>query len=97
MLPPVTLTPDPALRGRARRRAVGVMLQAVMEEAAFRTAPLDRTLFTALLDAAGRYGAKTPIMEDIARQPMRYRRLLLGAAVLGRRLDALAPGRRRSA
>ena len=92
VLPPVTLAPDPDLRGRARRRAMGAVLQSVMEEAAFRTAPLDRTLWTALLDARDRYGAKTAVMEDIAREPMGYGRLVLGAAVLGRRLDRLAPG-----
>ncbi len=92
VLPPVRLAPDPTLSGRARRRAVGAVLQSLMEEAAFRTAPLGRTLFTALLDARDRYGAGTPVLEDIARQPMSYGRLVLGAAVLGRRLDMLAPG-----
>ncbi len=86
IMPAVELSVDPALLGRARRRAVGTILQSVMEQTAFATADTNRSLFTALLDAAHRHGAGTAIAEDIAREPMSYRRLLLGAAVLGRRL-----------
>ncbi len=38
VLPPVALGLDPALLGRARRRAVGTLLQGVMERTAFATA-----------------------------------------------------------
>ena len=93
VLPPVTLAVDPELRGRARRRAVGTVLQDVMEQGGFATARTGRTLWSALLDAQDRYRAATPIVEDIARTPLSYRRLVLGAAVLGRRLTAEAlPG-----
>jgi acyl-[acyl-carrier-protein]-phospholipid O-acyltransferase/long-chain-fatty-acid--[acyl-carrier-protein] ligase len=63
----------------------------VMERSAFATAPTGRSLFTALLEAAHRYGPGFAIAEDIAREPLTYRRLKLGAAVLGRRLAAEAP------
>ncbi len=86
IMPPVDLAVDPALLGRARRRAVGTILQGVMEQSAFATARTDRSLFTALLDAAERNGPHFAIAEDVAREPMTYRKLLLGAAVLGRRL-----------
>ncbi len=93
VMPPVELAVDPALLGRARRRAVGTVLQGVMEQSAFATARTDRSLFTALLDAAHRHGPGFAIAEDIARAPMTYRRLVLGAAVLGRRLAAeVTPG-----
>ncbi len=93
VLPPVTLAVDPELRGRPRRRAVGTVLQDVMEQGSFATARAGRTLWSALLDAQDRYRAATPIVEDIARTPLSYRRLVLGAAVLGRRLTAeAAPG-----
>ena len=91
IMPPVELAVDAGLLGRARRRAVGTVLQGVMEQSAFATARSDRSLFTALLDAAGRYGPGFAIAEDIAREPMTYRRLILGAAVLGRRLAEEAP------
>ncbi len=91
VMPPVTIDMDPELRGRPRRRAVGTMLQSVMERTGFATANTGRTLFTALLDASHRHGARMPVIEDIARTPLNYKRVILGAAVLGRRLANLAP------
>lgn len=91
VLPPVTLEIDPELRGRARRCAAGVALRDIMERAGFTAANTDRSLFGALLDARDRFGAKMLIAEDTARVPIPYSRLILGAAVLGRRLTRLAP------
>ncbi len=93
VLPPVSLAPNTESTGRERRREVGAVLQSLMEDAAFRSAPIDRSLFTALLDARDRYGAGAPVLEDMARAPMTYARLVLGATVLGRSLASLAPGR----
>lgn len=93
VLPPITIGLDPALLGRARRKQLGAILQGVMEQAAFATANIDRTIFTALLDASARHGARLPIVEDIARVPLTYRKLILGAVVLGQRLARdLPPG-----
>ena len=93
--PPVRLDADPALQGRARRRALGTAMQDLMARVEFETRPLDRSLFAALLDAARTHGAGRPIAEDIALAPMTYRKLILGSAVLGRRLAGLsAPGER---
>jgi acyl-[acyl-carrier-protein]-phospholipid O-acyltransferase/long-chain-fatty-acid--[acyl-carrier-protein] ligase len=44
------------------------------------------TLFGALLDAASRTGAGKAVLEDAERQPLTYKRLILAALVLGRRL-----------
>ena len=89
--PAVRLAADPTLRGRPRRAALAAALQDVMVRAAFDAADTGRSLFTALLGARDRHGAGLEIAEDIARTPLTYRRLLLGAVVLGRRLDALVP------
>ena len=91
VLPPVVIDVDAALRGRARRRAVGVQLQGVMEQSGFAAADTDRSLFSALLDARDRFGASVPIIEDTARVLLTYKRLVLGAVVLGRRLAREAP------
>ena len=91
ILPPAALHAEPALAGRARRRAVGATLQGVMEQTGFSTAETSRSLFAALLDARDRYGAKMPVLEDTARTPLSYARVVLGAAVLGRRLARAAP------
>jgi acyl-[acyl-carrier-protein]-phospholipid O-acyltransferase / long-chain-fatty-acid--[acyl-carrier-protein] ligase len=45
-------------------------------------------LFGALLTAAQRYGASTPILEDQDRAPLSYSRLILGALVLGKVFEA---------
>jgi acyl-[acyl-carrier-protein]-phospholipid O-acyltransferase/long-chain-fatty-acid--[acyl-carrier-protein] ligase len=93
VLPPVSIDVDPDLRGRTRRRVVGTMLQSVMEQSGFAVANTDSSLFRRLLDARARFGGAMPIAEDTARAPITYNRLVLGAAVLGRRLDQLcAPG-----
>jgi acyl-[acyl-carrier-protein]-phospholipid O-acyltransferase/long-chain-fatty-acid--[acyl-carrier-protein] ligase len=95
ILPPVRLDVPASLQGRARRQAVGTQLQTLMIESAFATAPIDRTLFTAFLDSASRFGRSTLIAEDIERRPLSYRKLTLGAVVLGRVLAARSsPGER---
>ena len=91
VLPAVSPAIDPELRGRARRRAAGAALRDVMEQAGFAAADIDRSLFGALLDARDRFGGSMLIAEDTARAPIAYSRLILGAAVLGRRLARLAP------
>ncbi len=91
VLPPAVIDVDPELRGRARRRAVGVQLQGVMEQSGFAAADTQRALFAALLDARDRFGAAVPIIEDTTRVPLTYKRLVLGAVVLGRRLAQEAP------
>jgi len=93
VLPPVRLQVDPALQGRARRRALGLALGDVMAAAEAATRPVDRTLFTALLDAADAHGLATPILEDVAFVPLSFRRVLLGVAALVPPLSALSrPG-----
>jgi len=88
--PPVDLTPPDAdtLTPRQRRVAIGRGLQDVMVDAVFRSKPIDRTLFTAILDAARDHGGSTVIAEDTARVPITYKRLILGSVALGRALAA---------
>ena len=91
VLPPVSIAADPASSGRSRRHALGSLLQGVMEGSAFAAAPIGRPLFTALLDAKARFGSAMPVLEDVARKPLSYGRVVLGAAVLGRCLASEAP------
>ena len=54
---------------------------------------LDRGLFLAMRDAATRVGASHPIVEDVIGGALSYRRMFIGARVLGRRFEAVtAPG-----
>ncbi len=91
--PSVDLTPPNAdrLSPRDRRMAIGGALQDVMVDAVFRSRNIDRTLFGAVLAAAETHGHSTIIAEDIARAPISYRRLILGAAALGRALAKQVP------
>ncbi|TIV77746.1 MAG: 2-acyl-glycerophospho-ethanolamine acyltransferase, partial [Mesorhizobium sp.] len=54
---------------------------------------LDRGLFLAMRDAADRVGPSRPIIEDVISGSLSYRKLFIGARVLGRRFEAVtAPG-----
>ena len=56
-------------------------------------AGLDRSLFEAVRDAAGRFGPSKPIVEDVVTGALSYRKLLIGSRVLGRRFEAMTrPG-----
>ncbi|GAB6040038.1 hypothetical protein JCM17961_07110 [Endothiovibrio diazotrophicus] len=83
-LAPRTLAVDPALRGRARRRAATRQLARLMAENHFATAPWRRTLGEALVEARRTYGGGQEIAEDIQRQPLSYSGLLRKSLVLGR-------------
>ena len=85
VLPPRRITVPEGLIGRRRRAHAGAQLQDIMTEMVFRTSPLDRPLFGALIDAR-RTSGNRPVLEDIERSPARYRRILTGAFALGRSL-----------
>src|SRR5262245_46395814 len=90
IMPPVDLTPDPALGldRHQRREALGKALQDLLVDTVFHAKQTDRTLFSALLDARAKHGGRIAIAEDLAREPITYNRLLLGAAILGRKFAA---------
>lgn len=91
VLPGRPLEIDPALAGRARRRAAGTALYGVMSDLIYRTTPTDRTVIEAVIEAAKLNGPGRIAVEDPLTGSLTYRRLLAGARVLGRRLAKLAP------
>jgi acyl-[acyl-carrier-protein]-phospholipid O-acyltransferase/long-chain-fatty-acid--[acyl-carrier-protein] ligase len=90
ILPPVKLTVDPALKGRARRQAAGAALYGIMSDLVFRTTSMDRTVFQALLHAAHEHGSNRIAVEDPVAGALSYRKLLLGATILGEKLKRYA-------
>jgi len=98
-LPKITLTILPAqqfdiqatIKGRARRQATSAKLYDVMSEMMFRSTDVEKTLFSALLDAARVHGANQIIAEDVERKPLGYGAFLLRSFTLGRVLARLAP------
>ena len=91
ILPPERPVVDQSLRGRARRQASGAALQQIMSNLVFRTTPVDRTLFEAVVAAAREQGADRVALEDPVAGTLTYKRLLIGAHVLGKKLAPLAP------
>ncbi len=92
-LEPMTLA---QLIDRAGGPAVATAANALFDRAAearLAGAGLDRSLFAAVRDAADRFGASHPIVEDVITGALTYRKLLVGARVLGRRFAAISePG-----
>jgi acyl-[acyl-carrier-protein]-phospholipid O-acyltransferase/long-chain-fatty-acid--[acyl-carrier-protein] ligase len=94
VLEPTKLNLDPALRGKARRRAAGAALYDVMSNMIYETTSTDRTIVEALIEAAKEHGMKTVATEDLVTGSLTYKRLLLGTRILGKKLMPLAePGK----
>src|SRR5215510_10623321 len=91
VLEPVKLTVPPELKGKARRQAAGAALYEIMSDLVFRTTSTDRNLMQAILEAAEVHGMSRVAVEDPVSGTLTYKRLLVGAAVLGRKLMPFAP------
>ncbi len=74
------------IKGRARRKAAGRQLYDVMEEMMFLTNDREQTLYQALMKARHVNGDGAIIAEDIERKPMKFRTLVRGSIVLGRKI-----------
>jgi acyl-[acyl-carrier-protein]-phospholipid O-acyltransferase/long-chain-fatty-acid--[acyl-carrier-protein] ligase len=90
VLEPVKLAVADELKGRWRRQAAGAALYEIMSDLVFRTTNTDRTVFDAVAEAAEVHGWKRVAVEDPVTGSLTYKRLLLGAAVLGKKLMPLA-------
>ena len=90
ILPPVKLGLSSDLKGRARRQAAGAELQDIMVDSAVMSAPIDQTLFEALTLAKNTRDTGKPVIEDPLGTKLSYRKLILGAQVLGRKLERYA-------
>ena len=90
ILPPVTLQVADELKGRVRRQAAGARLQDIMVDAAVKTAPIDQTLFEALVMAKNERDTGKPAVEDPLGGKLSYKKLIVGAQVLGAKLAPLA-------
>jgi acyl-[acyl-carrier-protein]-phospholipid O-acyltransferase / long-chain-fatty-acid--[acyl-carrier-protein] ligase len=75
------------LSARERRHFIGTALYDLMSNMVFETADRNRTLFQALIDAGDIHGVNAPIVEDVTRKPLTYRRLISLSLMLGRALS----------
>ena len=95
ILPPRRLTCPEGVTGRARRAALRRALRDEMVQSMFTTAPIETTLFDALLEARQQHGGSHPIADDIQFTPLSYRGLIAASFALGRVLAARTrPGER---
>lgn len=85
-LPPRKLELPAELVGRRRRIAAGAALYDVMSDLIFRTSDTNATLIEALASVIDRAGSGRIVVEDPVSGALTGRRLLLGAAILGRKL-----------
>lgn len=86
MLPSQKLSVDSTLMGRARRRALSESLYDLMVKMMFDTSQFEKTLFSSLIESYKRYGALTPILEDVSRKVLSYGTLMLKVFTLSRLL-----------
>ncbi|MGB8400424.1 AMP-binding protein, partial [Bradyrhizobium sp.] len=87
----VNLKVDTALKGKNRRQAAGLALQDIMTDSAVMTAPIDMTLFEALVLAKTTRDTGRPAVEDPLGTKLSYKKLIIGAQVLGAKIAPLAP------
>jgi acyl-[acyl-carrier-protein]-phospholipid O-acyltransferase/long-chain-fatty-acid--[acyl-carrier-protein] ligase len=90
VLEPVRLAVDPELKGRKRRLAAGAALYGIMSDLVFRTTSTDRTVTEAVIQAAAAHGRSRVAVEDPVTGALSYKRLLVGAAILGGKLMPMA-------
>lgn len=82
ILPPQKITAPENLTGRQKREQIGRDLHDVMTKMVFETSNTERTLFKSLIDAANTHGQNTPILEDVERTPLSYKKLITASFVL---------------
>ncbi len=89
VLPPRRFEIKGEMTARARRAIAGRRLYDEMSNMIFATSETGSTLFQALLDAKDVHGGRAPIVEDIKREPLTYKKLVVGSMALGRAFDPI--------
>lgn len=83
ILPPRRFEVDPSFKGRERRRIITNQLYDVMVGMIFDTSHYKETIIQSLFDAAHKHGMKRVIVEDMQRQPLTYRNVIMRSFILG--------------
>jgi len=95
ILPHFTLSIDPSIMGRARRKALSEKLYDVMVNMIFTTSPTNKTLFSSLIDCKKLYGFFRPILEDMSRQTLTYGSLLFKTFTFSRLISRITHAQER--
>lgn len=86
ILPPRKLNVDKNLVGKKRRLESAKKLYDLMCEMKFKTQNFNNSLFKSLVDASKLVGKNKLIIEDTARKPISYKKLIIGILALGKKL-----------
>ena len=84
VLAPQKLCIAPAIQGHARRKAATLAMQTLMFKLFCATYDYNKSIFSAILQAADCYGKDQKCLEDINREPLNYRQLISRAFILAR-------------
>ncbi|WP_066553735.1 acyl-[ACP]--phospholipid O-acyltransferase [Croceicoccus bisphenolivorans] len=87
ILPQRRFTIEGEMSARERRAIAGRRLYDEMSGMIFDTSDVSKTLFSALCEARELHGGKTGVVEDVTRTVLSYDRLVVGSALLGKRLS----------
>ncbi len=90
ILPPRKFKIDDELNGRARRAAAARQLYDLMEEMMFLTTDREQTLYEALIKAGHVNGGDAIIAEDAEFKPLKFKKLMQGSLVLGKKFEAFS-------
>ena len=83
ILAPEKIEVDPSIQGQERRKIAAKLMQDLMYRLSFACYDYDKTIFEAILEAAGTFGRKRVVLEDIKREPFTYGQLLTRTFILG--------------
>lgn len=82
ILPPKKVTAAENLKGRERRRVITNQLYDLMVGMMFDTSAYQETTIESLIEVAKQHGMNRVIIEDIQRQPLTYRKLIMRCFIL---------------
>jgi acyl-[acyl-carrier-protein]-phospholipid O-acyltransferase/long-chain-fatty-acid--[acyl-carrier-protein] ligase len=88
VLPPRQVEVSPSLKGRARRKVISNQIYDIMVGMLFDTSPHQQTVIQSIFDAARIHGMNKEIVEDIQRQPLTYRQVIMRSFILGRWIES---------
>ncbi|MCP3851375.1 MAG: AMP-binding protein [Gammaproteobacteria bacterium] len=87
ILPPKKIEIEDSIVGRERRTVAGKELKKIMTDMIFSTSDNHLSLMDKLLNARDIHGSSQVVLEDVERQPLDYRRLLLKSSILSRLME----------
>ncbi len=74
------------IQGHARRKAASLFLHKLMYKLIYTNYDYNKTIFSAILEAAEQQKYKTIVLEDVKRTPLNYRQLITRTFILAREI-----------